>query len=382
MEGTLTETGSLQRIHNLCVEKNFSFVSYRTPGSREITTGIQLHDLPARLGSFQSVKSKKGFVFAPFGISNAIPVRLIVPDITFTGCNYEGSLHSYPGNTKGAARESRHGTREAGSKEISRTGYVDKVNNIKQAISNGNLDKVVLSRLSTDPKPEDFNPSQFLNILHQTYPDAFVYLLYIPDTGMWCGATPESLVSVTGNIVTTVSLAGTRKYPGEGVQVTWDEKEIREQDIVTGYIEEVLKKFNITAYRKTDLESMKAGNLVHLKSGFSLSLDALDGRLFEFIEELHPTPSVCGLPKDKALSFLKKTEEHDREYYSGFLGPVDTIKDEMELFVNLRCMKIESHSLKFFIGAGITSGSDPLKEWEETEDKKMTLVNILKRITR
>jgi isochorismate synthase len=382
MEGTLTEAGSLQKIHNLCVEKNFSFVSYRTPGSPEITTGIQLHDLPARMGSFQSVKRKKGFVFAPFGISHAFPIRFIVPDITFTGCNYEGSLDNHPANKHAAAYESPHNTPANETEEISRSGYVAKVNNIKQAIGHGKLDKVVLSRLSADPKPEEFNPSQFLNILHLTYPDAFVYLLYIPDAGMWCGATPESLVSVSGNIVTTVSLAGTRKYPGEGVQAAWDEKEIREQDIVTGYIEEVLKNFNITNYRKTGLESMKAGNLVHLKSGFSLSLDELDGRLFEFIEELHPTPSVCGLPKDKALTFLKKTEEHDREYYSGFLGPVDTIKDEMELFVNLRCMKIESKSLKFFIGAGITSGSDPVKEWEETEDKKMTLVNILKRITR
>jgi isochorismate synthase len=378
MEGTLTETGSLHKIHKICIEKRFSFVSYRTPGSLEITTGIQLHDLPARLGSFQSVKRKKGFVFAPFGISHAFPVRLIVPDITFTGCIYEGSLLRHPANKHAAAYESPYEPHVKVADKTSRNGFLSKVTNIKQAIGNGKLDKVVLSRVSADPKPADFNPSQFLDILHQTYPDAFVYLLYIPDAGMWCGATPESLVSVSGNIVTTVSLAGTRKYPGEDAEVSWDEKEIREQDIVTGYIEEVLKKFNITSYRKTDLESMKAGNLVHLKSGFSLSLDALDGRLFEFIEELHPTPSVCGLPKDKALSFLKKTEEHDREYYSGFLGPVDTIKDEMELFVNLRCMKIESQSLKFFIGAGITSGSDPLKEWEETEDKKMTLLISLK----
>jgi isochorismate synthase len=382
MEETLKETGSLQEIHNFCIEKKFSFVSFRTPGSLEITTSIQLHDLPARLNSFQSIKRKRGFVFAPFGISHDFPLRLIVPDITFTGCNYDESLFSQPGNTQANGYGNPMEAPANSKEEISRSGYVGKVTKIKHFINQGKLDKVVLSRLSTDRKPEDFNPSLFLNILHMTYPDAFVYLLYIPDTGMWCGATPESLISVSDNLVTTVSLAGTRKYPGHGVQVTWDEKEIREQDIVTAYIEEVFNKFDITGYRKTALESMKAGNLVHLKSGFSLSLDELDGRLFEFIEELHPTPSVCGLPKDEALSLLKKTEEHDREYYSGFLGPVDTINNEMELFVNLRCMKIERRSLKFFTGAGITSGSDPVKEWEETEDKKMTLVNILKGTTR
>lgn len=403
MEGITTEARSLEKVHKYCIEKKFSFVSWRTPCSDTLQTGIQSAGQPEELYNIKSLEGKSGFVFAPFAVSLAFPIRLIVPDIIFTGMNYNGPLFEYPGNRiepdnmSGTYPDSSHpcninqySTDPAGSPPpyppeanitcISRSGYIAQVQQVKRIIANGGLDKLVLSRSSAYPRPEGYNPSQFLNALHTAYPEAFVYLLYIPGTGMWCGATPESLVAVSGNRVNTVSLAGTRHFPENGETVTWENKEIREQDIVTTYIHDVLKKFNITDYLKTGLESMKAGNLLHLKSGISFPLDELRGRLIEFIDELHPSPSVCGVPKEEAIDYIMKAERHAREYYTGFLGPVNTVNGDLKLFVNLRCMKIGSDSLQFFMGAGITSGSDPLKEWEETEAKKMTLVDIFNSI--
>ena len=95
----------------------------------------------------------------------------------------------------------------------------------------------------------------------------------------------------------------------------------------------------------------------------------------KFIRDLHPTPAVCGLPKEKSLDIIYKTEPYDREYYAGYLGMVEN--DSVDFYVNLRCMKIYENAAALFVGGGITANSDAKKEWQETELKAKTLLNIL-----
>ncbi len=96
----------------------------------------------------------------------------------------------------------------------------------------------------------------------------------------------------------------------------------------------------------------------------------------EFISALHPTPAVCGLPKERALELIYKTEMHNREYYAGYCGPIN-YQGKTDLFVNLRCMKILPDKLALYIGGGLTAKSDPEKEWEETVLKANTLLSVI-----
>ena len=84
-------------------------------------------------------------------------------------------------------------------------------------------------------------------------------------------------------------------------------------------------------YFKNGPVSQKAGNLLHLKTSFSFELGKMKNSLNKFIGELHPTPSVCGIPKDEARLYLQQIEPHEREYYTGFLGPVN-IDHSINLF--------------------------------------------------
>ena len=77
--------------------------------------------------------------------------------------------------------------------------------------------------------------------------------------------------------------------------------------------------------------------------------------------------------------FIENAEKHSREFYTGFLGPVG-IEDLIQLFVNLRCMKVGSKGLILFIGGGITHDSVAEEEWEETEIKADTLLSVLHQI--
>ena len=115
--------------------------------------------------------------------------------------------------------------------------------------------------------------------------------------------------------------------------------------------------------------------MIHLNTEFEFDADLLKNNLAEFIETLHPTPAVCGYPKEKALDLIFQTEQHNREYYAGFCGPVN-FKDRTDLFVNLRCMKILPEHLGLFVGGGFTTHSQPAKEWEETTLKSQTIKKL------
>ena len=82
------------------------------------------------------------------------------------------------------------------------------------------------------------------------------------------------------------------------------------------------------------------------------------------------------MPKERALTAIKKLEKHNREYYAGFLGILN-MDEKIALYVNLRCMKIYHDYLALYVGGGITADSNPEEEWEETGIKAETLKSII-----
>ena len=113
---------------------------------------------------------------------------------------------------------------------------------------------------------------------------------------------------------------------------------------------------------------MKAGNLVHLRSDFSFTLDdsLTDGNgLGKLVDALHPTPAVCGLPKQEAMEFIIANESIDRRYYSGYCGPWN-VGGMTALFVSLRCMELSAHRSVLYAGGGLLAESSEESEWQET----------------
>jgi isochorismate synthase len=185
------------------------------------------------------------------------------------------------------------------------------------------------------------------------------------------GATPEQLVKINQNQFETVALAGTQLY---SENVIWATKEKEEQQFVTNYIlDKVTCKVNELIV--TDAETVKAGNLAHLKSLISGELTA-DFQVNDLIKTLHPTPAVCGLPKEKTIDFILKNEGYNRKYYAGFLGEYNK-ENLTDLFVNLRCLEVDDDVVNIYVGCGITKDSIPEKEFVETENKSMTIRNVL-----
>ncbi len=243
------------------------------------------------------------------------------------------------------------------------------------AIQNNQFQKVVLSRKEL-VTVHNFNLEAVFNQLVNSYPSAFNYCLYHPKIGLWMGATPEQFIKIEGNKLQTVSLAGTQLFDSE---LEWGTKERQEQQLVTDFISENLQLFseNVTI---SEPKTVKAGNLAHLKSDISAVIDKKN--LGQIINSLHPTPAICGLPKESSQQFIIENEGYNREFYAGFLGELNidftSYKTEnSDLFVNLRCMKVEGKLANVFVGCGITKDSQPEKEFLETVNKSVTIKKVL-----
>ena len=133
------------------------------------------------------------------------------------------------------------------------------------------------------------------------------------------------LIAEDGGSWHTMALAGTMPYEGT-TDCRWSGKNIAEQQMVADYISQCLSPF-VTDMTVTEPYTIRAGNLLHLRSDFSFRFgnDTSDVcGIGNVIETLHPTPAVCGLPKNDALRFILENENVDRRYYSGFLGPWHT----------------------------------------------------------
>ena len=154
----------------------------------------------------------------------------------------------------------------------------------------------------------------------------------------------------------------------------WDDKNRQEQDYVASYIRRQLLSLGIHSTEKGPYPAY-AGALSHLKTDFHFSLK--DNRnLGDLLKVLHPTPAVCGLPKEEAYRFILENEGYDRKYYSGFIGWLDP-EGRTDLYVNLRCMHIEDEQLTLYAGGGLLSSSELNDEWQETEKKLQTMRRIL-----
>ena len=247
--------------------------------------------------------------------------------------------------------------------------YLQKLEKAIEIIKQNNLPKLVISR-PIAKEISSINLEETYQLLCKKYPNTLCYLL-ISDEEIWIGATPEILGKFNKKTheFFTMSLAGTLPVNEE-----WSEKEIEEQKPVTHYISEILKKYvTLSEVEESETYNHISGNIKHLRTDFTAKIE--DNTLEELIEELHPTPAVCGIPKDFCKEKIIEIEQYNREFYAGYIK-IET-EEEIYYFVNLRCAKIYKNQVIAFAGGGITALSSPEKEWRETELKSQAILHHL-----
>jgi len=356
-----------------------SFAIYRKPGhSPELV--VQQDGLPETFETLTGLNGRSGFVMAPFQCNDRHPVVLIRPDFTFQGKTH---LINYLKSQQTAVSSGMNNSAQQNSFDESITineGYTlykAAFELFQKALHAGSCEKIVLSRTLQLPLPADFSAGALFGIACAAYPDAFVYLCHTPVTGTWFGSTPELLLSGENGSWQTVALAGTRRIKDSesNWESDWDAKNIREQHIVTAYLEKQLRIKNLIG-SISEPYTVRAGQLMHIKTDFRFQMSE-QGNVGDLLDFLHPTPAVCGYPKTEACRLILAHEGYDRAYYSGFAGPL-SMNGTTDLYVNLRCASLSDKGLVFYAGGGLMPDSELKSEWEETEVKLQTLLSLIK----
>ena len=349
--------------------KNLPFAIYRLPGERYPI--LLVSTCPVREFSLGKLDGQKGFVAAPFESYKSRKAFLIEADL----------IAGNPEETERLAAFLRPFPRKKPRFYDNPVTVTRKATYLKQAeklvrlMQKGEAGKVVLSRAIQRKLTAGFDFDRFFDRLQQDYPAAFTYLFSLPGEGLWAGATPETFLSLQAGFVETMALAGTQKQPVKA----WQEKEKEEQAFVVGFVEEQIKKLGIEGYEKSETETLNAGQVAHLCTRFRLPAKAVGQKAGALASLLHPTPAVCGLPKEKAWQLIAETEGHRRGFYTGFIGPWQ-VRGHARLFVNLRCAAFSAEKMTLYTGGGLTAASVPEKEWQETEDKLQTLLSVVEKM--
>lgn len=331
---------------------NLPFVLFRTPGTTTIQAIYQNDKAVVLLEHYK----QSGFVFAPFDLqNNAVLVRA------------DGKEKYHWEKPKDPITDTANF--RAGEK----SKHINLLKKGIEAIEAGKLKKVVLSRKIAIPGQKE--PFRIFEDLLSQYSDALVYFFYHPGVGIWLGATPERFLEINKGELVTTSLAGTLPIT-TGIAPKWSGKELKEQQIVTDFLMNTLNRY-ASDLEFAPVKTVKAGKLWHLKTDIRAKGVALED-WEAIILGLHPTPAVCGVPKASAMRFILDNESYPREFYTGFLGGLNlNDEEEIQLYVNLRCMKITTNMAYVFVGGGITMDSDPENEWLETQYKSLTMLAVL-----
>lgn len=337
-----------------------SFALFRLPYEQKCTLVVQTEGEPKEFSSCHELTGLQGFVMAPFAPSAEHPILLIRADRVVENLETLDNLEELK----------EFDVLDRLETNINTDYHLDFAN-FHAPLCNGDFQKLVLSRSIVIPRTGEETPMQLFQRACDHYPRMMITLVYTPQSGLWLVSTPEILLAGDGHQWHTIALAGTMKYEDD---LRWSDKNIQEQRFVATYITHQLEQFTHD-FTEEGPRTARAGHLAHLRSDFRFSLPDHTS-VGALLHALHPTPAVCGLPKQASFRFILQHEHHDRSYYSGFMGSL-FLNGQTNLFVTLRCMQLFSDAYRLYAGGGLLKDSVEEQEWQETETKLDTMRHII-----
>jgi menaquinone-specific isochorismate synthase len=242
------------------------------------------------------------------------------------------------------------------------------------AIGRGELEKAVLARTRDVALPAPVDPGALLAHLRKENPRAHVFLLESEPGRIFFGAAPELLAGFRDGHFEATAVAGSvRRGGGEeedralAERLLASDKDRREHDLTVREITEVLAGRMEELSVDPEPRVLTLTRIQHLET--RIRGRAREGEdVLSLVEVLHPTPAVCGRPRQEALEVIRGAEPFGRGWYAGPVGWFDA-DGNGDFVPALRSAVGGGTSWRLFAGAGIVPGSNPESEWSETELK-------------
>jgi anthranilate synthase component 1 len=195
------------------------------------------------------------------------------------------------------------------------------------------------------------------------------------------GCSPEILVKATKDQIKTVPIAGTIKRGNNSTE----DQELMEQ--LKNNPKEQSEHLMLVDLARNDLgkvstiDSVKVKNFMGIKKYshvFHLTTDVIGTKAkdnFEIIKAVFPAGTLTGAPKIRAMEIIDALEDRQRQLYGGAIGFIG-FNESMELLINIRTLIKQQQRAYLQVGAGIVYDSNPALEYQETLDKRKSILNI------
>ncbi len=250
-------------------------------------------------------------------------------------------------------------------------------------IYSGEISKVVLARDLVAQSDLPFDARHIMNKLAENYSSTWIF-----SVANLVGATPELLVRLNKGLVTSRILAGTIQRTGDdqrdlalAASLARSSKDLEEHEYAVDSVAQTLAPFCSSTNVPETPFVLHLSNVMHLATDVTgvLTDSLAPADLFTVVRELHPSAAVCGTPRPAAQRVIKEVEAMSRGRYAGPVGWIDS-KGEGEIGIALRCAQINSTNpgeIRLFAGCGIVQGSDPAKEYAESQAKLLPIREAL-----
>lgn len=250
-------------------------------------------------------------------------------------------------------------------------------------IYNGEISKVVLARDLIAHSDLPFDNRHVMHKLQEKYGSTWIF-----SVDNLVGATPELLVRLNKGLITSRILAGTIQRTGDderdlalAASLARSSKDLEEHEYAVESVAQMLAPFCSSTNVPETPFVLHLTNVMHLATDVTgvLTDSLAPADLFTVVRELHPSAAVCGTPRPAAQKAIKEIEAMSRSRYAGPVGWIDS-KGEGEIGIALRCAEINSDNpreIRLFAGCGIVQGSDPTKEYAESQAKLLPMREAL-----
>jgi menaquinone-specific isochorismate synthase len=241
------------------------------------------------------------------------------------------------------------------------------------------LEKVVPMTLCKVATAGAIDPRTALGRLATLYPECVRFAFQRGDA-VFLGASPERLVDKRGLHVASDALAGSAPRRAEGdaraaLALLESDKDRREHRMVVDAVRAALapQAARIAVPAAPIVRTLR--NVHHLWTPIAATL-ARPSHVLDLVRALHPTPAVCGTPRDAAIGWIAAHEPHTRGWYAGAVGWFDAEGDGA-FSVAIRSGVLARHEAWLYAGAGIVEGSDASLEYAEARVKQAPMLTAL-----
>jgi salicylate biosynthesis isochorismate synthase len=257
--------------------------------------------------------------------------------------------------------------------------WADMIGDALTRIRAQEMTKVVPMALCKVLSEKELDPRSAIASLGAEYPDCVRFAFQRGDA-VFLGASPERLVQKSGLFVEADGLAGSAFRRAEGdaraaAALLESDKDRREHRIVIDAIEAALAPISRELKIPGTPIVRTLRNVHHLWTPIAATL-ARPMHVLDLVRMLHPTPAVCGTPREAAIRWIAAHEPSTRGWYAGAVGWLDREGDGA-FSVAIRSGVLAGGEAWLYAGAGIVEGSDPTLEYAETRTKQAPMLAAL-----